>query len=125
MDSNLTFSNVWRTDGKRLRRSGSVLTDKAGSVRISEEQWGSVNGDYNCQLNSSHSEKWVDEKLIRHIPEKSANGFDDAPQHWAHDDTPPSTSQWRQTSFRGFEDRGRGFLFKTVPANYPMPVYVQ
>jgi len=39
MDSNLTFSNVWRTDGKRQRRSGSVLTDKAGSVRNNEDQW--------------------------------------------------------------------------------------
>jgi hypothetical protein len=40
-----------------------------------------VKGDYNGQSKSSHSEKWVDEKLIRRIPEKSAVGFDDAPQH--------------------------------------------
>jgi len=41
-DNNLTFSNFWRTDGKRQRSSGSVLTNKAVSVRINEEQWGQV-----------------------------------------------------------------------------------
>jgi hypothetical protein len=38
-DSNPTFSNFWRRDGKRQCSSGSVLTDKAGSARISENQW--------------------------------------------------------------------------------------
>ena len=64
-DSNLTFSN-WRTDEVNrvsANGNGSVardhgLTDKAGSVRISELAIAMA------QLNSSHSEKWVDERLI-------------------------------------------------------------
>lgn len=58
-DSNLTFSNFWRTDAKRQRSSGSVLTDKAGSARINEEQWGEVTiSEWRLQLPAEQLSFW-------------------------------------------------------------------
>jgi len=62
-DSNLTFSNFWRTDGKRqwlcAYWQSRISEDQWGSVRINEEQWGEVRiSEWRLQLPAEQLSFW-------------------------------------------------------------------
>ena len=50
----------------------------------------SVNGDYHHHMTSSNSEKWVTEKLISNMPEKSVVIFDNVPYNSVKANESPS-----------------------------------
>lgn len=101
VDNNLTFGKCWQSDNVN-----GILTNTSSSNRLilinagSNEGFvpgvglifraGKAQGDYHGQMNGPNFEKWVNDKLIPNLPERSVIVLDNAPYHCVQDNKPPS-----------------------------------
>lgn len=101
VDNNLTFGKCWSSDDV-----SGVLTNTSSSNRLivvsagSEDGFvheatlifraGKVTGDYHGQMNGVNFEKWINEKLLPKLSEKSVIVLDNAPYHCIQENKTPS-----------------------------------
>lgn len=101
VDNNLTFGKCWISNevhGVLTNTSSSnrVIVVSAGSKDGFLEgamlifRAGKAKGDYHGQMNGVNFEKWVEEKLLVNLPEKSVIVMDNAPYHCLQENKPPS-----------------------------------
>lgn len=101
VDSNLTFNKCWQrkdTTGILKNNSSSnrlILVHAGGKNGFVPNallifKAGKASGDYHGQMNSENFEKWLLEKLIPNLPEKSVVVLDNAPYHCIQENKPPS-----------------------------------
>lgn len=101
VDSNLTFNKCWQrkdTVGvlKNNSSSNRLILVHAGSRNgfvpnaLLIFKAGKVTGDYHGQMNSQNFDKWIAEKLLPNLPEKSVIVMDNAPYHCIQNNKPPS-----------------------------------
>ncbi|XP_045770001.1 uncharacterized protein LOC123870678 [Maniola jurtina] len=103
VDNNLTFKKCWQMSGTK----GIVKDTSSGNALIVVNAAGrdgflpgaslifnpgTTTGDFHGQMNGENFEKWVVEKLLPSLPERSVVVMDNAPYHSVQLNKPPTKS---------------------------------
>lgn len=116
VDSNLRFRKCWQMIGSK-----GILTDTSSGNKLVIinargkngflpgaslifKSGSSTAGDYHGQMNSTKFEKWVVEKLLPSLPERSVVVMDNAPYHSVQINKPPNKYSLKSEMIKWLED---------------------